>query len=65
MSEIFRVSPGEVYPRVKSGDCLLVCAYDSQETCRSMRLEGAISLQDFKSQVSRFPKDKEIVFYCA
>lgn len=65
MSKILRVSPEEIYPRLKSGDCLLVCAYDNEETFRSMCLEGAISLQDFRSQVSRIPKDQEIVFYCA
>jgi hypothetical protein len=65
MAEIVRVAPGEIFPRVKSGDCLLVCAYDSEDTFRSMRLEGAISLQEFKSQVGRIPEDKEIVFYCA
>jgi hypothetical protein len=65
MSKIVRVSPEEIYPRLKSGDCLLVCAYDNEETFRTMRLEGAISLQDFKNQVSRIPKDQEIVFYCA
>ena len=65
MAEIVRVAPGEIFPRVKSSDCLLVCAYDSEDTFRSMRLEGAISLQEFKSQVGRIPEDKEIVFYCA
>ena len=65
MTTDLRVSPEEIFPRVKSGECLLVCAYDNEETFRSMRLEGAISLQDFKSQVSRIPKDQEIIFYCA
>jgi hypothetical protein len=65
MSKIARVSAEEIYPRLKSGDCLLVCAYDNEETFRTMRLEGAISLQDFKNQVSRISKDQEIVFYCA
>jgi hypothetical protein len=50
MSDIFRVAPEEIYQRVKSGNCLLVCAYDNEETFQSMRLEGAISLQDFKNQ---------------
>jgi len=60
-----RISLEEIYPRVKSGDSLLVCAYDSEETFQSMRLEGAISLQDFKNHLGRLTKDKEIVFYCA
>ena len=65
MTADLRVSLEEIYPRVKSGDSLLVCAYDSEETFQSMRLEGAISLQDFKNHMGRLPKDQEIVFYCA
>ena len=65
MPAILRVSSEEIYPRVKTGDSLLVCAYDSDETFRSMRLEGAVSLNDFKGRVSQLPKEKEIVFYCA
>jgi hypothetical protein len=65
MAEVARVAPQEIYPRVKSGDCLLVCAYDNEDTFRSMRLEGAMSLQAFKGQVGSIPKDREIVFYCA
>jgi hypothetical protein len=65
MSTIARVSPEEIYPRVKSGASLLVCAYDSEETCRSMQLEGAISLNELTARASQLPKDQEIIFYCA
>lgn len=65
MATNLRISPEEIYPRVKSGDCLIVCAYDSDETFRTMHLEGAISLNDFKTRVGRLSKDQEIVFYCA
>jgi hypothetical protein len=65
MATVLRISPEDIFPRVKSGDCLLVCAYDSDETFRTMRLEGAISLNDFKTRVGRLSKDQEIVFYCA
>jgi hypothetical protein len=65
MAATVRVSPEEIYPRVKSGASLLVCAYDSEETCGSMRLEGSIFLNDLKSRISQVPKDQEIIFYCA
>ena len=65
MYAIQRVSPEEIYPRVKSGASLLVCAYDSEGTCQSMQLEGAISLNEFTARVSQLPKDREIIFYCA
>jgi hypothetical protein len=65
MAEILRVSPEEIYSQVKAGASLLVCAYDNEETCRSMRLEGAVSLGEFKTRVNQVPKDQEIIFYCA
>ncbi len=60
-----RVTPQEVYPRVKSGEALLVCAYADKDKCRRMQLEGALSLQEFQARLTDLPKDKEIVFYCA
>jgi hypothetical protein len=65
MAEIVCVSPEEIHSWVKSGASLLVCAYDSEETFRSMRLEGGISLNDLRSRISQVPKDQEIIFYCA
>lgn len=65
VTEIARIAPGEIYPRVASGDSLLVCAYDSEETCRSMRLAGSIFLEEFRQRRSQLPKDQEIIFYCA
>ena len=65
MAEILRVSPEEIYSQVKAGASLLVCAYDNEETCRSMQLEGGISLNEFTARISQLPKDQEIIFYCA
>jgi hypothetical protein len=50
---------------VQSGETLLVCAYDNDAKFRRLRLEGAISLSEFKSHFPSLPKDREIVFYCA
>lgn len=64
MAEPIRVTPKEVCQKVKSGTTLLVCAYDDEDTFRQMQLEGAISLQEFKSKLTTLTKDQEIVFYC-
>ncbi len=64
MTEPLRVTPQEVYEKVKSGTTLLVCAYDDEATFRQMKLQGAISLQEFKSRLVSLSKDQEIVFYC-
>jgi hypothetical protein len=60
-----RISPEEAYKRSKSGDALLVCAYDDDDKFRTMRLEGAISLSEFKLKLPGLSKDREIIFYCA
>jgi len=63
MSEPERVTAEEVYGKSKSGKALLVCAYEDETKFKAMRLEGAISLNEFKSKLSSLAKDQEIVFY--
>ncbi len=65
MPEIMRVAPREARESVASGRALLVCAYDDDEAFRRMRLEGAISLREFRTRLQSLAKEREIVFYCA
>jgi len=65
MEEPRRVSPEEVRKKVNEGKALLVCAYEDEEKFKKMRLEGAISLAEFKLKLLSLTKDQEIVFYCA
>jgi len=61
-----RISPQQAHEQLESAPgALLVCAYDSEAKFQQNHLEGAISLQEFKSQVEDIPKDREIIFYCA
>jgi hypothetical protein len=50
---------------LKAGKAILVCAYEDESKFKKMRLQGAISLSEFKSKLSSLSKDQEIVFYCA
>ena len=65
MMEVTRISPSEARQKTRSGNTLLVCAYESEEICKRNRLEGALSLQQFNSRVPQLDKKQEIVFYCA
>jgi rhodanese-related sulfurtransferase len=65
MNEVPRVNPEEIYPKLRSGEALLVCAYDDDAKFRRLQLQGAISLDEFKSLRPALPQDREIVFYCA
>jgi hypothetical protein len=63
MAEPIRVKPQEVYPRVKSGDAVLVCAYNDEEEYKRINLEGSISLAEFYSKLPQYAKDQEIIFF--
>lgn len=65
MSDAVRIQAREIRPRVKSGDAMLVCAYDSDEKFQKFKLEGAVSLAEFRTLVPTLAKGKELVFYCA
>jgi hypothetical protein len=60
-----RIGPEEAYRKVKSGEALLVCAYDDETSFPKMHLDMAISLDEFKKRLPSIPKDREIIFYCA
>ena len=63
MVEPMRVTPEEVYPKVKSGQAVLVCAYNDEEEYRRINLEGSISLTEFYSKLIQYSKDQEIIFF--
>ncbi len=65
MTEAPRIKPEDVYPRVRSGEAVLICAYNDDERYRKMQLEGSIPLEEFYARLPGYPKDREIVFYCA
>jgi len=64
MTEPERISPKEVYQKLKVGATLLVCAYEDESKFKKMQLERAISLTEFKSKLPALAKDQEVVFYC-
>lgn len=44
---------------------ILVCGYEKDEDFRKNDLEGAISLGQFQRRMNSFPKDENVIFYCA
>ena len=65
MAKAIRITPEETFQKLRMGKTLLVCAYDSDEQFKGLRLEGAISLSEFRAKLSSLSKDQNIVFYCA
>ena len=62
MAEVSRMSVEEARRRAVSGDALLVCAYESEDKCRRVRLEGALTVGEL--QARSVPKNRTLVFYC-
>jgi hypothetical protein len=65
MTEVARITPQEARPRVLAGRALWMCAYEDPACFAENRLEGAISLQEFRTRRRALPTGEEIVFYCA
>ena len=63
MSEASRLSAKEVREGVQAGSLLLVCAYDEDEKFEKNKLEGAISLSEFKAKLSDYDRNGRIAFY--
>lgn len=63
MADIERISAQQTYAKIKANQALLVCAYEDDEKCRMLHLEGAISFTSFKSRVQSLAKSQEIIFY--
>jgi hypothetical protein len=63
---VTKITPQEARKRIQPGSgSLLVCAYDSKQLFEQNHLEGAISLDVFRSRAITIPRDREIIFYCA
>jgi hypothetical protein len=65
MGQATLIDAQETRRKVESGEALLVCAYDDENKCRQMHLEGAIHMQELEEKLPELPKDKELIFYCA
>jgi hypothetical protein len=65
VSQVPRITPQEAHSRVSAGRALLVCAYEDPARFAEIRLEGAISIQEFRARRGSLPRDQEVIFYCS
>lgn len=63
MANAERIDAERARERVRSGEALLVCAYDDEEKCRKFGLAEALTLAEL--QARDVARDREIVFFCA
>lgn len=65
MNKLQKISAREAREKSLFGEAKLVCAYNDEDKCRSILLQGSMSLQDFLDELPGLAYDQEIIFYCA
>ncbi|OGR06240.1 MAG: hypothetical protein A2511_01880 [Deltaproteobacteria bacterium RIFOXYD12_FULL_50_9] len=60
-----RVSAGDIWKKVLSGQAILVCAHEGQKEFRGNHLESAMDLAEFRARLPTMALDQEIIFYCS
>jgi rhodanese-related sulfurtransferase len=59
------IDPRAARLHLASSSAVLVCAYDSAETCRANRIDDAIALAELEAKAASLSRSQEIIFYCA
>jgi len=60
-----RISPAETRARLKAQPpALLVCAYDDEAKCTSMKIPGSLTLRELLDRLPSLLRTQEIIFYC-
>jgi hypothetical protein len=60
-----RIGPEETGQKVKAGQAILVCSYDSETVFQKTHIDMSISFGEFQKRLPSLAKDQEIIFYCA
>ena len=59
-----RIDVHAAHEDVKSGEALLVCAYESRKKCQEHQLEDSIPLEQLQEMEHALAKERELIFYC-
>lgn len=59
------IDPTQAREKARSGQASLVCAYDDDQRCRGILLDGAVTLSQFQASTDQTDKDREIILFCA
>ena len=65
MTDVARISVQEARQKTASGQAMLICAYDDEEKCNKINLQGATTLKRLEALQASLPKNRELIFYCA
>ncbi len=59
-----RISPADARARLQAQPpALLICAYDDEATCASIKIPGSITMRELQKRLPSLPRSQELVFY--
>jgi len=59
------IDPTQAREKVRTGQATLICAYDDDDKCSKILLDGATTLSRWRAAAEEPDRDREIIFYCA
>lgn len=65
MDQVKRIDATQAREKSRTGEAVLVCAYEDENRCRQLLLDGAMTLAEFEATLSTRSRNDEIIFYCA
>lgn len=65
MAHAARISARDARKAIRRNGALLVCAYDDQEKCDDVKLDGSISYPELERRLGEVDREQELIFYCA
>jgi len=64
-NQSLRVDAERAHERATTGGALLVCAYEDEAKCQSIRLPDSLTYQEFQQRKTGLDRGAEVIFYCA
>lgn len=58
-----RIGPSEAHRLVQEENALLVCAYDDEQKCSNIAVDGSISFPELERRLDSLSTDQHLVFY--
>ncbi len=59
------IDPTQAREKVQAGEATLVCAYEDEEKCQKILLDGAIPMVRRRGSLKPRNKDEELILYGA
>lgn len=58
-----RIPASKARQQVQNGNALLVCAYEDEQKCNSIKIEDSLTLKELEARLPSIAWSQEMIFY--